>query len=419
MADCVASLISHLASKWQTNRKEQALDIETIRAQTPGLDHGIHLLACGSSLMPQPVIDAILSHTMLETQIGGYEAHDARRDMLNATYDSVARLVNARPNEIALLDNATAAWCHAFYALPLRRGDRILTCEAEYAANYVAYLQRQKRDGIIIDVIPSDVDGALDLDALKSMLDERVKLISITWVPTNGGLVNPAEAVGKIAAEHNIAYLLDACQAIGQMPVDVEKLQCDFLSATARKFLRGPRGSGFLYVREKWLGDAKNNLEPAMIDHFAAPWVERDAYQLRPDARRFENWENNYALRAGLKAACDYALDIGLETIQKRAWELTDRLRQQLSELPGATLCDIGTKKCAIVSFTIDDLEPRPSVAALRKKDIFIGASSPDSTRLDSERRHLPTMLRAAPHYFNNEDDLDQLIAALRDLKQG
>lgn len=387
-------------------------DIKKIRAQTPGTQHVTHLLASGSGLMPQPVIDAVQGHIALEAQIGGYEAAAREADKLARVYESVARLVGAKPREIALVENATVAWCQAFYALPLKRGDRILTSEAEYAANYVAFLQREKRDGVIIDVIPSDAAGELDVAALETMIDDRVALIAITWVPTNGGLVNPTQEVGKIANAHGITYLLDACQAVGQMPVDVEELGCDFLSATARKFLCGPRGIGFLYVREKWL----DTLEPAMIDHFGASWTSLDEYTLRDDARRFETWENAYALRAGLGAAAEYTMDIGLDVIQKRARGLAESFRERLRLEPRATIHDIGRENCAIVSFSIDGLDPRDTVASLRAEGINIGASVSSSTLIDSERRGLPTILRIAPHYYNTEDELDRAMDALRAL---
>ncbi|MGI9406084.1 MAG: aminotransferase class V-fold PLP-dependent enzyme [Hyphomicrobiaceae bacterium] len=389
-----------------------SFDLEKIRAETPGVQHVPHLIASGAGLMPQPVIDAIKDHIDLEARIGGYEAAAQEAERLDGVYDSIADLIGAKPQEIALVENATVAWCQAFYALPFQPGDRILTSEAEYAANYVAFLQRQKRDGIVIDVIPNDETGALDIAALEAMIDDRTALIAITWIPTNGGLVNPAAAVGKIARAHEIPCLLDACQAVGQMPVDVAGLGCDFLSATGRKFLRGPRGTGFLYVREELI----ETLEPPVIDHFAAPWVSRDIYELRPDARRFENWENAYALRAGLGAAADYATAIGLKAIQKRAWSLANGLRERLRSLPGATVRDLGSEQCAIVSFTLDGHEPRAVVAALRKQGINIGTSDPASTRLDAEARNLPVLLRAAPHYYNTDDELDRLIHALKKL---
>lgn len=389
-----------------------SLDIKKIRADTPGIADVIHLAAAGSGLMPQSVIDAIVDHTLLEAHAGGYEAQALRIDQLDAVYDNVAGLIGAERKEIALLENATAAWCQIFYALPLKPKDRILICEAEYAANYVAYLHRAKRDGIVIDVVPNDKTGTLDLDAMEKMIDHRVRLIALTWVPTNGGLVNPAASVGEIARRHAIPYLLDGCQAIGQMPVDVAALGCDFMSATGRKFLRGPRGTGFLFIRKNRI----EMLEPAMIDHFAAPWVSTDQYQLRDDARRFENWENSYALRAGLGAAATYATEIGLEAIKDRARGLADGLRDQLVDLPGAQLRDVGSERCAIVSFTLDGLDPGKTVENLRMQGINIGASEPASTRLDAESRKLPTVMRAAPHYYNTEDDIDQLVLALQKL---
>ncbi|CAN5216478.1 aminotransferase class V-fold PLP-dependent enzyme [soil metagenome] len=300
----------------------------------------------------------------------------------------------------------------AFYAQSFAPGDRILTAEAEYAANYVAFLQMRKRTGVAIDVIPSDETGALDPVALENMIDGRVKLIAVTWVPTNGGLTNPATAIGRIARRHSIPYLLDACQAVGQMSVDVEKLSCDMLSATGRKFLRGPRGTGFLYVRRALL----QTLEPPMIDHYGAPWVAREHYELRPDARRFETWENNYAARLGLGAAIDYALAIGMDAIEERCRLLSRRLRDGLSRLPHVTSRDLGRDPSAIVSFTMKDVPAAEVVKRAGERSIIIGASEPASTRLDAERRALPPLVRASPHYYNTEDEIDGLIALCSDL---
>lgn len=351
-------------------------------------------------------------HIDLESEIGGYAAADRESDRLETVYGSVARLLNATPDEIALAENATVAWQMAFYALPFRKGDRILTAEAEYAANYVAFLQVAKRTGAVIDVVPSDASGELDVHALERMIDERVKLIAVTWVPTNGGLVNPAAAIGKIARAHSIPYLLDACQAVGQMEVDVDAIGCDMLSATGRKFLRGPRGTGFLYVRRALL----QQLEPPMIDHFAAPWVSRDEYQLRDDARRFETWENNYAAPLGLGAAVDYALAIGLGPIEQRCRLLASRLRSGLAGVRGVTIRDLGRAPGAIVSFTMAGYEADAIVSSAAAAGITIGASDPASTRIDAEARSLPPIVRASPHYYNTEAEIDRLIGHLAGL---
>lgn len=390
------------------------IDIERIRADTPVVSRLAYLHNAGAALMPLTVVAAMKQHIDLESEIGGYAAADRESDRLDAVYGSVARLLNASPDEIALMENATVAWQMAFYALPFRSGDRILTAEAEYAANYVAFLQVARRTGAVIDIVPSDATGELDIEALERMIDERVKLIAVTWVPTNGGLVNPAAAIGRIAHAHGIPYLLDACQAVGQMQVDVEAIGCDMLSATGRKFLRGPRGTGFLYVRRLLL----QRLEPPMIDHFAAPWVSRDHYQLRDDARRFETWENNYAARLGLGTAVDYALAIGLGAIEQRCRLLADRLRNGLGAISGITIRDLGRAPGAIVSFTMQGWEADAIVRSAAAAGITIGASDPSSTRIDAEARALPPLVRASPHYYNTEAEIDRLIAHLAGLAQ-
>jgi cysteine desulfurase/selenocysteine lyase len=382
------------------------VDLAKIRGDTPAVEGQSFLYSAGSSLMPTPVFEAMIDHLRLEQQVGGYAAADREQARLDAVYDSVAALVNADRDEIALVENATVGWQMAFYAFDWKPGDRILTGRAEYAANYVAYLQTARRHGVVIDVIPNDAFGATDPQALRRMIDERVRLIAITWVPTNGGLVNPAAAIGKIAREAGVPYLLDACQAAGQLPIDVAALGCDMLTATGRKFLRGPRGTGFLYIRR----DLLLTLEPPMIDHFAAPWTSTDGYTLRPDARRFETWENNYAARLGLGVAVDYAREVGLEAIESRCRVLADRLREGLRSLGNVTLHDLGCDPCAIVSFSLRDYPVQAAMADAAAAKIVIGASPPASTRLDSDARGLGYVLRASPHYFNIEADVDCLL---------
>jgi len=384
-------------------------EIEQLRADTPGTTHRVHLNNAGAALMPTQVVTAVTEYLNREVQIGGYETKAERSEQIERVYSSVARLVGAAPDEIALAENATVAWQWAFYAQSFKSGDRILTTTAEYAANYLAYLQVAKRTGAVIEIIPDGADGLLDPDALDRMIDERTRLIAITWVPTNGGLVNPAHAVGKVARRHGIPYLLDACQAVGQMPVDVEAIGCDMLAATGRKFLRGPRGTGFLYMRRGLI----ERTEPAMIDMFGAEWAGGDQYTLRTDARRFETWESDHAARVGLGAAVDYALLIGLDRIEQRSRSLAGRLRSGLAAIDGVTTYDVGQDPAAIVTFTVHGREAADIAAALSQQGISVSVSRPTSTPIDSTKRGLKSLVRASPHYYNTADEIDRSIEAV------
>jgi cysteine desulfurase/selenocysteine lyase len=386
------------------------LDLKRLRSETPGAANRVHLNNAGAALMPTPVVDAMIDYIRREADIGGYEAAYESAARLDSVYDSIARLVGASRDEIALTENATVAWQMAFYSLAFQPGDRILTARAEYAANYVAFLQVAQRTGAVIEVIADDAQGMLDAGSLEQMIDDRVRLIAVTWVPTNGGLVNPAAEIGQIARAHGIPFLLDACQAVGQMPIDVEALGCDMLSATGRKFLRAPRGTGFLYVRRELM----LRLDPPMIDHFGAPWVARDRYELRQDARRFETWENNYAARLGLGVAADYALQIGLAGIQARCRALSGELRSLLSDVPGATVHDLGPNPASIVSFSLANHEARAVNKRLFDAGINVSTSPPASTLLDSIARGLPPVLRASPHYYNSFEEIQVLVDAIR-----
>lgn len=386
------------------------IDLERLRAETPGCRNVIHFNNAGAALMPRPVLDAVIDHLRLEAEIGGYEAADRAAAALEGVYGAVARLLNAAPEEIALVENATRAWDMAFYAMPFRPGDRILTGAAEYASNYIAFLQMARRRGVEIVAVPNDEVGQLSVDALESLIDERVKLIAVTHVPTNGGLVNPAAAIGAVARRHGIPFLLDACQSAGQMPLDVAALNCDMLSATGRKFLRGPRGTGFLWVRRGLI----ERLEPPFLDLHAARWSGPQDYEIRGDARRFENWESFVAGRLGLAAAIDYALAIGLDTINERVRRLAEALRQGLRAIPGVAIHDLGSERCGIVTFTVEGVAPEAVCRRLAAARINTVTSSRFSTRLDMTARGLDMLVRASVHYYNSEEEVGRFCEVVR-----
>jgi selenocysteine lyase/cysteine desulfurase len=384
-------------------------DVQRARRDTPGCQHVVHFNNAGAALMPQPVLDATITHLQLEAEIGGYEAAARAHMGVEHVYDAAATLLGCQRDEIAIVENATRAWDMAFYSVPLQPGDRILTAVAEYASNYIAFLQVARKTGVCIDVIPNDDQGQISIDALRQAIDDRVKLIAITHVPTNGGLVNPAAAVGAMARDAGVLYLLDACQSVGQMPVNVDAIGCDMLSTTGRKYLRGPRGTGILYVRRAVL----ERLEPPFLDLHAAQWVGRERFTIRPDARRFENWETYYAGKIGLGVAIDYALQWGLEAIWARVSSLAEDLRRRLGALPRVTVRDMGAERCGIVSFTVDGQDPDAISRALAGCRINTSVSRLTSTRLDMEGRGLDAVVRASVHYYNTEAEVEEFCAVL------
>ena len=388
------------------------IDVERARRDTPGTQHVSHLNNAGAALPPRQVTDAVVAHLHQEAKIGGYEAASAAADQVEHTYTAIAELIGSRTDEIAVVENATRAWDMAFYAIPFKAGDRILTARAEYASNVIAFLQVAARTGAVVEVIDNDESGQLSVSDLRSRLTDGngpVKLVAITHVPTQGGLVNPAEEVGALTREAGVLYLLDACQSIGQMPVDVERIGCDMLSATGRKYLRGPRGTGFLYVRRAVL----DRLEPPFLDLHAATWTAPDRYEIRPDARRFENWETNYAAKIGLGVAVDYALSWGLENIEHRVTELADHLRQRLRRMDHVHLHDQGRRQCGIVTFTVDDSSATEVQQRLSRHGINVSVSVADYARLDLPPRGLSQIVRASVHYYNTEAEIDRLAEAL------
>jgi selenocysteine lyase/cysteine desulfurase len=387
------------------------------RADTPGVAARVHLNNAGASLMPSPVLEAMVGHLQREAEIGGYEAGDEAASRVAAAYAALARLLGggtATPENVAIVENATVGFGQAVSALDFRPGDAIVTTRADYVSNQILFLTLARRLGVEVLRAEDLPEGGFDPDSLRELARRpRCRLVAVTWVPTNSGLVQDVEAAGAICRELDRPYLVDACQAVGQLPVDAGRLGCDFLSGTARKFLRGPRGIGFLYVSDRML---RRGAAPLLLDMRGARWVEADRYELQPGARRFENWEFSYALVLGLGEAARYALEAGVEETGRRAAALAERARQRLAGLPGARVLDRGRRVAAIATAAFAGRDARDLAAALRRRGVNTTATLREFAVIDMEEKGALSALRVSPHYYNTEEEIDALVEALAEI---
>lgn len=377
----------------------------------------MHLNNAGAGLMPQPVLDVIAAHLQREGEIGGYEASDEAEPRFRTCYELLARLIGAAPRNIAVVENATVAFAQALQAFDFRPGDVIVTTRADYPSNQLMFLSLARRLGVAIHRAADLPEGGVDPDDVRRLAAHpRCRLVTVSWVPTNSGLVQGVANVGTVCAQLGVPYLIDACQSVGQIPIDVEALRCDFLTATARKFLRGPRGIGFLYVSDRAL---EQGWFPLYLDMHGADWTDPDAFRLTPDARRFENWEFAYALVLGLGEAVRYALEVGPDGYA-RARRLAGMLRERLSALPAVRVTDRGRERCAIVTIAATGHDAGDLELRLRARGINTSSAHRTSGVIDMDEKEVTSVLRFSPHYYNTESELETAIAALKEeLRRG
>jgi selenocysteine lyase/cysteine desulfurase len=361
--------------------------------------------------MPEPVLRAVQDHLDLEARIGGYEAAAARGDAIEGTYTAMAELLGAEAGQVAFTDSATTSFSTALSAVPFKPGDVLVTTRDDYASNQIMYLALKARLGIEVVRAPDTPEGGVDVLQMAEIIHRRrPRLVAVTHIPTNSGLVQPVAAIGRECRDRDILYLVDACQSVGQLPLDMEAIGCDFLTGTSRKFVRGPRGMGFLALSQKVLD---RGLEPLFIDMRGADWVDDDMYQPAFDAQRFESWEFSYANLLGIGEAARYALTLGVDRTWARARALARHARQRLASLPGARVLDRGEELCAIVTVAIEGRDPPEIVHALREKGINTSALDRASGVIDFDEKGVEGALRVSPHYYNTEDEIEALVEAL------
>jgi selenocysteine lyase/cysteine desulfurase len=384
------------------------------RADTPGCAHRNHLNNAGAALMPQPVVDAITDHVKLESEIGGYEAADARLAEIASGYEALAEIIGARAENVAIVGSATAGFVQSLSSFDFAPGDVIVTTHCDYTSNQIQYLALSARLGVEIVHANDLPEGGVDPQSVREIVARRrPRLVAVTWIPTNSGLVQDVEGVGAVCDAAGVPYIVDACQAVGQIPIDVGRLRCDYLSATARKFLRGPRGIGFMFASDRALARGDH---PLFVDMRGARWVDAGRYEVVPTARRYEDWEFPYAVVLGQGAAARYALEVGVETAQARAWGLAERLRDALGTLSGARVLDRGASRCAIVTVAFEGRHADPIVRALKERGINTVSSLREYGIYDFDAKHVQSAVRLSPHYYNTEAEVDAAVAALKEI---
>lgn len=387
-------------------------ELTELRAQTPGIPSMTLFNSAGSSLPPQSVLDIVTDFMIDEGREGGYEIMMSQADRLHQVYEYVAQMIGAEAAEIAFCQSSTDASYRALESVRWKAGDEILISRADYGANSMAYLMLREKFGVETVLVEDNEFGEIDLQQLEDSISPRSKMILLTHMPTGGGLVNPAVEVGKIAKKFKLLYLLDACQSVGHLPIDVREIQCDFLTATGRKYMRGPRGTGFLYVNQHSL----NQFQPSQPDLWSAQWTKREEYEWLPGARRYENFEFSRALSLGLGEAARYYLEIGPENVWGRIQQLATQLRTGLSELPGVVVQDKGRVNGGIVTFTVEGKDADKIQKALMESNIQLSVARSGTSWFDFPIRKIDTMLRASVHYFLLEEEVEELIEKVRQL---
>lgn len=395
-------------------------EIEKFRNETRGTQHVVHLNNAGAGLMPDIVTQAQLNHIKLEAEIGGYEAAALRAQAIAEFYSQAAILFNCKPSNIAFTASATDSYTRALSSIPFKQGDIILTDNDDFVSNQIQFLSLQKRFGIKIVHINNSKIGGVDLDDLTDKLKKlQPKLLAITHIPTNSGLIQPVDQIASIYENYQQSYpcktwyILDACQSAGQMKLDVQNLKCDFLSATGRKFLRGPRGTGMLYVANSVL---ESGLEPIFIDMRGAEWTQKSLYRQHPEAKRFEDWEFAYSTVLGTATAIAYCLNIGEDRIWNQIKLLSGIMRNKLEVLDKVRVLDEGPELAGLVTFTVEGLDPGLIVGELLKRKINVVPSFRAFGVIDFDQKGVEWAIRASPHYYNTYYELDFFIESLKEI---
>jgi selenocysteine lyase/cysteine desulfurase len=341
--------------------------------------------------------------------MGGYEAADARAASIADFYPALAELLHTRPENIAWTASATDGYARALSTIAWKNGDVIVTTNNDYVSNQLAFFSLRERFGVQIIRAADLPTGGVDPADMERMIDLfRPILVAVTHIPTNSGLVQPIERIGQICRHYKILYLVDACQSAGQRILDVNAIGCDFLTATLRKYMRGPRGAGFMYASDRVLQPNQFMLLPDMI---GADWTGIDSWKTNPTAKRFEYFEYSPAIKIGSAVATRYLLSQDQQWIQDRITHLGQVLRNRLSDIPDVRVLDHGTHLCGIVTAYHPAFQGYKIRDWLREQRVNTSVSTLNAAQIDFSRKGIDAALRLSVHYYNTEEELEQAVA--------
>lgn len=387
------------------------MNIQQLRADTPACEQLIHFNNAGASLPTLQVSKAIKDYLDFEANNGGYETAEIFKPQTDLFYGLAAELIGAHARNIAYTTSATDGYGRVLASIPFKAGDTILTTTNDYVSNQLSFMALRQRFGLQIVLCKNEPSGQLDLDNLRAKLQHyQPKLVAITHIPTNSGLVQPMREIGQIVAESGCLYIADVCQSLGQMEVKATDIKADFMTGTFRKFLRGPRGAGLLYVSDRAL---EMGLSPFSLDSRAATWTSPESFVLSADAKRYEYWEISYALQMGSVAALKYLLALGIENVALRNKQLSTLLRAELAENRKIKLLDRGNTLCNIITFNVDGHSMPEVHAHLKKHKINASVSTITGAQIDFTEKKVDGAVRLSPHYYNTIEEIERVVKCL------
>ena len=323
-------------------------------------------------------------------------------------------MLNAEARNIAFATSNTEAYSKALAAIPFKKDDIILTSDDDYASNQLCFLSLKARIGVEIIRAKNLSNGDVDVADIEHIIKtQHPSVVAITHIPTSSGKVQPIAAIGKLCQQHDVWYLVDACQSVGQMPVDVQDIGCDFLTATGRKFLRAPRGTGFLYVSDKALAAG---LAPLYFDNHSATWTGKDSFNIQATAQRFELYERSVATVLGITEAVRYANAIGLDNIYAYNQDLIQYFRKKMHDTEGVQLYDEGSQLCNILTFRKGNLPLETIQMALNAAKINYSVAMKVMAQIDFAHKGIDWALRFSPHYYNTKAEVDTVVEVLMKL---